>query len=80
MEPFLAIGEILKEKGHQVICAFPGQFRKLAEESHLEFASLGSKYIDILESSAGKAAMGGYAILSNKVTYAVSPSLSLSDF
>lgn len=38
MEPFLSIGEILKEKGHQVICAFPEQFRDLAEKvaSHME--------------------------------------------
>jgi UDP:flavonoid glycosyltransferase YjiC (YdhE family) len=58
MEPFLAIGEILHEKGHQVICAFPEQFRALAEDSDLEFASLGTKYIEMLESDLGKAAMG----------------------
>ncbi len=58
VEPFLAIGEILKEKGHQVICAFPEQFRNLAEESNLEFASLGTKLIELLESEDGKAAMG----------------------
>lgn len=29
MKPFFAIGEILKEKGHQVICTFPEQFRSL---------------------------------------------------
>jgi UDP:flavonoid glycosyltransferase YjiC (YdhE family) len=39
MEPFLAIGELLKERGHQVICAFPGQFRELAEDSEMEFIS-----------------------------------------
>ena len=59
MEPFLAIGEILKEKGHQVICAFPEQFRHLAEEANLAFASLGTKFIAMLESDDGKAAMGG---------------------
>lgn len=59
MEPFLAIGEILKEKGHQVICAFPEQFRNLVEDSNLEFASLGTKFIKMLESDVGKAAMGG---------------------
>lgn len=59
MEPFLAIGEILKEKGHQVICAFPEQFRNLVKDSNLEFASLGTKYIEMLESDVGKAAMGG---------------------
>ena len=61
MEPFLAIGEILKEKGHQVICAFPEQFRDLAEDSSMEFASLGSGYIEMLDSDYGKAAMGGNA-------------------
>ena len=59
MEPFLAIGELLKEKGHHVICAFPEQFRGLAEDSHLDFASLGAKFIELLESDVGKAAMGG---------------------
>jgi len=59
MEPFLAIGEILKSKGDQVICAFPEQFRNLAEEANLEFASLGAKFIDMLDSEDGKAAMGG---------------------
>lgn len=59
MEPFLAIGELLKEKGCQVICAFPEQFRKLAEDSGMAFASLGTKFIELLESRDGKAALGG---------------------
>lgn len=59
IEPFLAIGEILKEKGHQVICAFPEQFRDITEESDLQFASLGTKFIEMLGSADGKAAMGG---------------------
>jgi len=61
MEPFLSIGEILKEKGHQVICAFPEQFRNLAEDLNMKFASLGTKYIEMLDSKVGKAAMGGSA-------------------
>ena len=59
MEPFLALGDILLEKGHQVICAFPEQFRHLVAGSQMEFASLGEKYIELLESDDGKAAMGG---------------------
>jgi len=59
MEPFLAIGEILKEKGYQVICAFPEQFRNLAEDSNMEFSSLGKKYLELLDSDDGKAALGG---------------------
>ncbi|MDY6866265.1 MAG: glycosyltransferase, partial [Halobacteriota archaeon] len=59
MEPFLAIADILIEKGHRVICAFPEQFRDLAEDSNIEFASLGTKFIEMLDSDAGKAALGG---------------------
>ena len=58
MEPFLSIGEILKKKDDRVICAFPEQFRNITEESKLEFASLGSKFIDMLDSDDGRAAMG----------------------
>lgn len=59
MEPFLAIGDILKEKGHKVICAFPEQFRNLVRDSNMEFASLGKKFIELLESDEGKEALGG---------------------
>jgi len=59
IEPFLSLGEILLEKGHQVISAFPEQFRDLAEDSDLEFISLGSKFIEMLDSDAGKTALGG---------------------
>ncbi|MCJ7665354.1 MAG: glycosyltransferase [Actinobacteria bacterium] len=59
MEPFLAIGEILKEKGHQVICTFPEQFRSLAEDLNMKFASLGTEFIDMLNSGDGKAALVG---------------------
>lgn len=61
MEPFLAIGELLMEKGHEVICAFPDQFGYLAEQCGLGFDGLGSRYIETLESDAGMAAMGGKA-------------------
>ncbi|MEL7223125.1 MAG: glycosyltransferase, partial [Bacteroidota bacterium] len=57
MEPFLAIGEILKEKGHDVTCLFPEQFRSLAIDSGFEFESLGSKFIEMLDSPAGRIAM-----------------------
>jgi UDP:flavonoid glycosyltransferase YjiC (YdhE family) len=59
IEPFLAIGELLKTKGYDVLCAFPEQFKNLAIQSDLEFESLGEKFIKLLESEDGKAAMGG---------------------
>jgi len=62
VEPFIAIGIILKEKGHQVICAFSEQFRELTENCDLEFASLGEKNDDLLESDASRTAIGGAGI------------------
>ena len=45
MEPFLAIGELLKEKGHQVICAFSEQFARLAQESGQDYNLSGKKIL-----------------------------------
>jgi UDP:flavonoid glycosyltransferase YjiC (YdhE family) len=59
IEPFLAIGKILKEKGHKVICAFSEQFRDLTESCDLEFASLGRKIYDLNDSEYGRIIMGG---------------------
>ncbi|VAW76838.1 hypothetical protein MNBD_GAMMA12-2588 [hydrothermal vent metagenome] len=59
IEPFLAIAEILQNKGHHVICAFPEQFRILLSDSSIEFISLGKEYIELLDTDFGKAAMGG---------------------
>jgi UDP:flavonoid glycosyltransferase YjiC (YdhE family) len=62
IEPFLAIGKILKEKGHQVICAFSEQFRELTKNCDIEFASLGKKNDDLLDSDAGRTSIGGSGI------------------
>jgi UDP:flavonoid glycosyltransferase YjiC (YdhE family) len=59
MEPFLALGDILQKRGEQVTCAFPEQFRELADESGLDFISLGPEFVQMLDSDDGKAAMGG---------------------
>ncbi len=59
VEPFLSTGKILKEKGHQVICAFSEQFRNLTESCDLEFSSLGRKLYDLNDSEIGRIIMGG---------------------
>ena len=69
VEPFLAIGEILKEKGHHVICAFPEQFRNLVEDTNMEFASLGTKFVEMLDSDTGKTALGGGTRLKKILAY-----------
>ena len=65
IEPFLAIGKILKEKGHQVICAFSEQFRELTESCNLEFVSFGKKLDDLSESDAARTLMGGGSGIKN---------------
>ncbi len=69
IEPFLAIGKMLKEKGHQIICAFPECFRELTEHCDIKFASLGRKSNDFLESDIGKTIMGGESRIKKFFTY-----------
>lgn len=59
MEPFLAIAEKLKHRGHEIICLFPEQFQNMALESGFQFESLGPEFIEMLESDTGKFALGG---------------------
>lgn len=61
MEPFLAIGEILQEQGHEIVCAFPEQFGPLAESSGFTFCTLGPEFMEMLESDTGKLALGSGA-------------------
>ncbi|MFY9243660.1 MAG: glycosyltransferase [Polaribacter sp.] len=67
MEPFLAIGELLKKKGHEILCVFPEQFRELTQESKLEFKGLTSKFIKLLESDDAKVTMDGKGISYKKL-------------
>ena len=57
IEPFISIGKLLKDRGHNVLCAFPEQFRKLVEDLNITFASLGAEFIDNLYSEEGKTIM-----------------------
>jgi len=59
MEPFLAVGKLMQKREHEVICLFPEQFRDLVEDSGMRFASLGSEFMEMLESNIGKFALGG---------------------
>lgn len=59
MEPFLAVGALLKQEGHDIACAMPEQFRALVLECGFRFHSLGSEFVALIESDTGKAALGG---------------------
>ncbi len=57
-EPFLGVGEMLRARGVEVVCSFPEQYRGLAEESGFAFRSLGPEFLALLDSDAGRLAMG----------------------
>lgn len=59
MEPFLAVAEFLRERGHHVACAFPEQFATLAEDSGIHCYPLSGDFIKMIGSEAGQFAMGG---------------------
>lgn len=59
IEPFLAIAEMLKAEQHEVICAFPEQFRKSTEELDLQFYGLSPEFLELLHSKDGEVVMGG---------------------
>ena len=59
VEPFIAIGQILQKKGHEIICSFPEQFRDLVAIEGWDFFSLGSEFLALLDSDDGKIVVGG---------------------
>ncbi len=59
IEPFAALTELLQKAGHEVICAYPAQFEKLAKETNATFFPLKKEFLEMLESTEGKAAIGG---------------------
>jgi UDP:flavonoid glycosyltransferase YjiC (YdhE family) len=58
IEPFLAIGEILANKGHQVVYAFPEQYGHLVPNNSLYYPFT-AKFLGLIEGEDGRALMGG---------------------
>lgn len=58
MEPFLAIGEILQQKGHEVVFAFPEQYTPLIPKTNRYFA-LNRRFVELVEGELGRIVMGG---------------------
>ena len=49
MEPYLALGEELKENGHEVGFCMPEQFRSLAAEVSEHFFPMTHEYLDLID-------------------------------
>lgn len=58
IEPFLAIGEILSKKGHNITYAIPEQYNHLVpkNDNHYTFTS---RFLNLIEGDDGKIVMGG---------------------
>ena len=48
IEPFLALGEILRDKNWEIICVFPEQFREMVEKEGYSFYGFNKEFIEIL--------------------------------
>ena len=59
MEPFLAAAEVLKSRGHEVVCAFPEQFCNLAKDSGIRCHALSKGFIELIGTEQGQMVMGG---------------------
>lgn len=66
IEPFLAIGEILHNKGNEVIYSFPAQHSELVPKG-FNFFPLSPKFIELIESEEGKIMMGGKMGMISKI-------------
>lgn len=58
IEPFLAIGELLSNKGHSIIYAFPEQYCYLIPENDKKYAFT-SRFLNLIEGEDGKLVMDG---------------------
>lgn len=66
IEHFLAIEELLRDKGHEVVCAFSEEFGDLVDVSNARFVSLGP-FSGFIESEEFKRAMGGKGSIFKKI-------------
>lgn len=59
IEPFLAVGEILSERGWDVVCLFPEQFRGMTEAMGFRFHGFSVEFLKLIEGSDAKEILGG---------------------
>jgi UDP:flavonoid glycosyltransferase YjiC (YdhE family) len=67
MEPFLAIAQLLKERGWEVICSFPEQFKDIVEETGIPFEPLSKRFMEMVEGEQGRIILGGKGSIIKKI-------------
>lgn len=59
VEPFLAVGEVLREKGWEIVCLFPEQFRAMTEAMGFRFHGFSEEFLKLIEGRDAKELLGG---------------------
>ena len=59
IEPFLAVGEVLSERGWEVVCLFPEQFRDEVEAIGYRFHGFDPAFLELLKDQDGQRILGG---------------------
>jgi UDP:flavonoid glycosyltransferase YjiC (YdhE family) len=67
IEPFVAIAQLLQERGCDVICVFPEQYREIVEKSGLSFKGFSRSILDLMESKEAKMFFGKQGSLLKRI-------------
>ncbi len=59
VEPFLAVGEVLSERGWEVVCLFPEQFRGMTEAMGFGFHGFSEEFLKLIDGTDAKEILGG---------------------
>ncbi len=59
IEPFLAVGEVLRERGWEVVCLFPEQFRSMTEAMGFRFHGFSEEFLELIQGGDAKQILGG---------------------
>jgi len=67
IEPFVAIAQMLQERGCDVICVFPEQYRETVQKSGLFFKGFSRDILDLMESAEAKIFFGRQGSLFKRI-------------
>ncbi|HMQ03631.1 MAG TPA: glycosyltransferase [Pyrinomonadaceae bacterium] len=59
VEPFLAVGEMLRKRDWEVVCLFPEQFRGMTEAMGFRFHGFSEEFLKLIEGTDAKEILGG---------------------
>ena len=62
IEPFLAVAELLRKQGHNIVYCFPIQFKHLLPEDNT-FYPLSAEFLELIDSKEGSTVMGNANLL-----------------